>query len=184
MLTAPVAAGRADTMGGMSEPFSAAPAPIGTSPARASGARSTTVGPCTQRRAVLAALPGIILLPGIASACGMTEPAQPPSTVQQTTTVPATTVPAAEIPVGTAKQFKAGDSTVIVAQPTEGEFVAYSARCTHQGGVVQVIEGMTLRCPLHGAEYDATDGRNTLAPAPRPLDVVPVSESGGQLTLG
>ncbi len=33
---------------------------------------------------------GIILLPGIASACGMTEPAQPPSTVQQTTTVAAT----------------------------------------------------------------------------------------------
>ena len=79
---------------------------------------------------------------------------------------------------------KTGDATVIVAQPTEGEFVAYSARCTHQGGVAQVVQGMTLRCPLHGAEYDATDGRNTLPPAPRPLDVVPVTVAGGQLTLG
>ena len=35
-----------------------------------------------------------------------------------------------------------------------------------------------------GAEYDATDGRNTLAPAPRPLDEIPVSVAGGQLTLG
>lgn len=147
-------------------------------------APSTTVGPCTQRRKVLMALPGIVLLPGIASACGMTEAPGPASTVQQTTTVPATTIPAAEVPVGTAKQFKAGDSNVIVAQPVEGEFVAYSSRCTHQGGNVQVIEGMLLRCPLHGAEFDATDGRNTLSPAPRPLDAIPVSVAGGQLTLG
>lgn len=157
-------------MGAMTEHLAAAP--------------STTVGPCMQRRSVLAALPGIVLLPGIVSACGMTEPAQPPSTVQQTTTVPTTSIAAAEVPVGSAKQFKAGDSTVIVAQPTEGEFVAFSARCTHQGGTVQVVRDLHLRCPLHGAEYDATDGRNTLAPAPRPLDAIPVSESGGQLTLG
>ena len=177
-------------MGDMTEPFAAtspstgAAGSDGTAGRAGTAGRDGSVGPCTQRRAVLAALPGIILLPGIASACGMTEPAQPPSTVQQTTTVPETSISAAEIPPGTAKQFKAGDSTVIVAQPVEGEFVAYSARCTHQGGVVQVIEGMTLRCPLHGAEYDATDGSNTLAPAPRPLDAIPVSESGGQLTLG
>lgn len=145
---------------------------------------ATRVGPCTQRRTVLMALPGIVLLPGIASACGMTPAPEPASTVQQTTTVPSTTIDAAEIPVGTAKQFDAGGENVIVAQPTEGEFVAYSAVCTHQGGNVQVIEGMTLRCPLHGAEYDATDGANTLAPAPRPLDVVPVTVSGDTLTLG
>ena len=145
---------------------------------------ATRVGPCTQRRTVLMALPGIVLLPGIASACGMTPTPEPASTVQQTTTVPSTTIDAAEIPVGTAKQFKAGDENVIVAQPAEGEFVAYSSRCTHQGGNVQVVEGMTLRCPLHGAEYDATDGRNTLAPAPRPLDAIPVAVSGDKLTLG
>ncbi|WP_354057431.1 Rieske (2Fe-2S) protein [Dietzia sp. 2505] len=147
-------------------------------------AAPVTVGPCTQRRTVLAALPGIILLPGIASACGMTQPAEPASTVQQTTEVQASTIPASDVPVGTAKQVKSGDATVIVAQPTEGEFVAYSARCTHQGGTVQVVRDLHLRCPLHGAEYDATDGSNTLAPAPRPLDVVPVTEANGQLTIG
>jgi len=147
-------------------------------------AAPVTVGPCTQRRTVLAALPGIILLPGIASACGMTQPPEPASTVQQTTEVQASTMPASDVPVGTAKQVKSGDSTVIVAQPTEGEFVAYSARCTHQGGTVQVVRDLHLRCPLHGAKYDATDGSNTLAPAPRPLDVVPVTEANGQLTIG
>lgn len=146
---------------------------------------STTVGPCTQRRAVLAALPGIVILPGILSACGMTEPPGPASTVQQTTSVPEpSTVPVSEVPVGTATQIKVGEDNVIIAQPTAGEFVAYSARCTHQGGIVQVVQDLHLRCPLHGAEYDATDGSNTLAPAPRPLDVLPISESGGQLTIG
>ena len=162
-------------MGGMTEPLAATSASTGGAAA---------VGPGPPRRAGVAARPGLILLAGLAAAGGLTAPAPPPSTVQQTTTVPATTIPAAEIPPGTAKQFRAGEATVIVAQPVEGEFVAYSARCTHQGGVVQVIEGMTLRCPLHGAEYDATDGRNTLPPAPRPLDAIPVTESGGQLTLG
>ena len=145
---------------------------------------TTTVGPCTQRRTVLLALPGIVMLPGIASACGMTQVPGPASTVQQTTTVPSTTVSAAEIPVGTAKQVDAGGENVIVAQPTEGEFVAFSAVCTHQGGNVQVVEGLHLRCPLHGAEYDATDGRNTLPPAPRPLDAVPVTVQGDKLVLG
>lgn len=145
---------------------------------------TTAVGPCTQRRAVLAALPGIVVLPGILSACGMTEPAKPASTVQSTTSIPQATVPASEVPVGTAKQIKAGGETVIIAQPTKGKFVAYSALCTHQGGIVQVVEGLDLRCPLHGSAFDATDGKNTRAPAPRPLDVIPVSESGGQLTLG
>lgn len=147
--------------------------------------QSTTVGPCTQRRAVLAAIPGVVVLPGILSACGMTGPPEPASTVQQTTSVPEpATVPASEVPVGTAKQVEVGEGRVIIAQPSEGEFVAYSATCTHQGGIVQVVEDLHLRCPLHGAEFDATDGANTRDPAPRPLDVVPISESDGQLTIG
>ena len=157
-------------MGGMTDRLAAAP-PVSS-------------GSCPQRRAVLAALPGVVLLPGLVSACGITQPAQPVSTEQATTSVPQTTVPAAEIPVGTAKSVKAGDATVIVAQPTEGEFVAFSAQCTHQGGIVQVVKDLHLRCPLHGAEFDGATGENTSPPAPRPLDVVPVSESGGQLTLG
>ena len=64
---------------------------------------ASVVGPCTQRRKVLLALPGIALLPGIVSACGMSQAPGPASTVQQTTEVPATTISASEIPVGTAR---------------------------------------------------------------------------------
>src|SRR5699024_2614218 len=141
-------------------------------------------GPCTQRRAVLAALPGVVVLPGILSACGMTEPPDPASPAQSPTSVPEPSLPTAEVPVGTAKQVEAGRENGIVAPPTPAEVVAYSARCRPQGGNGQVVEGLNLRCPLHGAEYAAPDGSNTRTPAPRPLGVGPVSESDGRLTLG
>src|SRR5699024_11346273 len=61
------------------------PAPLDAPP--------TTVRPCPQRRAVLAALPGVVVLPGLLSACGMTEPPDPASTAQSTTSVPEASLP-------------------------------------------------------------------------------------------
>ena len=145
---------------------------------------TVSVGPCTQRRTVLAALPGIVLLPGVLSACSSSTPPEPPSTVQGTTTVPQTSIAASEVPVGTAKQVKVDGGYVIVAQPVKGEVKAYSAVCTHQGGTVQVVEGMLLRCPLHGAEYDGATGENTLPPAKRGLDIIPASLDGDRITIG
>ena len=146
---------------------------------------SISVGTCsTHRRSVLAALPGIVLLPGVLSGCGGGTTTEPPSTVQGTTTVPQTTIDASEVPVGTAKQVKIDGGYVIVAQPTKGEVKAYSAVCTHQGGTVQVVEGMLLRCPLHGAEYDGATGQNTMPPAKRGLDIIPAALDGDRITIG
>ena len=140
--------------------------------------------PCPHRRAVLAALPGIVVLPGILSACGAQQQAQTTSTEQSSTTVPPTTIPVSEVPVGSAKQVDAGGTRVIVAQPEKGRFVGYSAKCTHKGGTVQVVDGLTLRCPLHGAQYDAATGAVTGPPAPRALDTIPVSAKGNEIHLG
>ena len=118
---------------------------------------------------MLAAIPGVALLPGVLSACGMETP-EAPTTEQQTTAVPETVIRASDVPVGTARQIEVGSEYAIVAQPTEGEFVAYSARCTHQGGIVQVVDDTRLRCPVHGAEFDPETGGVTAPPAPRPLD--------------
>jgi len=147
---------------------------------------SETVGPCTQRRAVLAALPGVVLLPGVLSACSQNpeQAAESVPTTQGTTTVAPTPVPLAEVPVGTAKQVKAGEKYVIVAQPTAGQVKAYSATCTHKGGTVQVVEKLHLRCPLHGAEYDATTGDVTAPPAKRGLDVIAARIQGDQILVG
>lgn len=137
---------------------------------------------CPSRRAMLAAIPGVAVLPGVLSACGMQAP-EAPTSEQQTTEVPETVVRASDIPVGTARQVEVGSEHAIVAQPTEGEFVAYSARCTHQGGIVQVVDDTRLRCPLHGAEYDPATGDVLAPPAPRPLDQLTVTSDGDELTI-
>lgn len=139
---------------------------------------------CSRRR-ILAALPGIVILPGVLAACSTDRSGGAASQDQQTTTVPETEVDVAEVPVGSAKvvQVPGSGQAVVVAQPSEGEFVAFSASCTHQGARVQVVEGTLLRCPLHGAEYDATTGAVTNPPASRPLDKVSATVEGSKLKI-
>jgi Rieske Fe-S protein len=72
---------------------------------------------------------------------------------------------------------------VIVAQPTEGSVVAFSAVCTHKGCTV-APDGDLLRCPCHGSTYDLLTGDNTGGPAPRPLAEIAVTVSGGVVTQG
>lgn len=71
---------------------------------------------------------------------------------------------------------------LIVAQPTDGEAVAFSAVCTHQGCTV-APDGEQLRCPCHGSVFEATTGDNVSGPAPRPLEDVPVRVADGQVVL-
>jgi len=94
------------------------------------------------------------------------------------------TVPAAEVAVGTAVVVKAGDGSYVVAQPTEGEFVAFDARCTHQGTIVEAADGLTLTCPNHGSRFDAAaDAAVLRGPATQPLAAVDVTLEGDRLVL-
>lgn len=47
---------------------------------------------------------------------------------------------------------------VVVAQPREGEFRAFSAVCTHEGCIVSVIVDQTIVCGCHGSTYSLEDG--------------------------
>jgi cytochrome b6-f complex iron-sulfur subunit len=91
-------------------------------------------------------------------------------------------VPLSEVPVGSAVSVEGPDGPLLVAQPSEGEAVAFSAICTHQGCTV-VPDGEQLRCPCHASVYEAATGDNVSGPAPRPLDEVPVQVSDGQVVL-
>jgi cytochrome b6-f complex iron-sulfur subunit len=87
----------------------------------------------------------------------------------------------ADVPVGGAVSAQGGDGKpVIVAQPTEGTAVAFSAICTHMGCTV-APDGKQLACPCHGSTYDTTTGKNTGGPAPRPLSEVKVSVQNGEV---
>lgn len=86
-----------------------------------------------------------------------------------------------EIPVGGGKIFK--EEGVVVTQPTEGEFKAFSNRCTHKQCPVTSVEGGTINCPCHGSKFDITDGSVKANPAPKPLPTAEISVDGDSITL-
>lgn len=60
-------------------------------------------------------------------------------------------------------------SGVIVARTINGDYVAVSQTCTHQGGTVYYDKtGNEFHCPNHGSNF-ATNGSVINGPAPSPL---------------
>ncbi|WP_367039667.1 Rieske (2Fe-2S) protein [Streptomyces sp. Je 1-332] len=86
-----------------------------------------------------------------------------------------------EIPVGGGKIFK--KEGVVVTQPTEGEFKAFSNRCTHKQCPVTSIEGGTINCPCHGSKFSIADGSVKASPAPKPLPAAEIKVDGDSITL-
>jgi Rieske Fe-S protein len=86
-----------------------------------------------------------------------------------------------EIPVGGGKVFT--DASVVVTQPTAGDYQAFTAICTHARCVVtQVISG-TINCPCHGSRFDAATGAVAVGPAKNPLPHAHIQVSGDQIVL-
>jgi cytochrome b6-f complex iron-sulfur subunit len=86
-----------------------------------------------------------------------------------------------EVAPGSALQFKESGSPAVLVHLDSGDFVAYSAVCTHQGCTVAYQNGQ-LACPCHGSVYDPANGAEVVAgPAPRPLPKIPVKVSGGEV---
>jgi Rieske Fe-S protein len=83
-----------------------------------------------------------------------------------------------DIPVGGSISATLDGKPIILAQPSTGKVVAFTAICTHQGCTVNP-DGAVLRCPCHASTYDAFTGKNTGGPAQSPLATIPVTVSGG-----
>lgn len=89
---------------------------------------------------------------------------------------------ASEVPVGSAVIF--ADQQVVVAQPEEGEYVAFSATCTHQGCQVSEVSGVEIICTCHGSRFSVEDGSVLSGPASEPLASEQVKVESDQLVLG
>lgn len=70
----------------------------------------------------------------------------------------------------------------LLAQPSEGEVVAFSAICTHQGCIVSAAK-TEFDCPCHGSRYEAATGAVLKGPATRPLKPIEVTISGGAIVV-
>jgi Rieske Fe-S protein len=86
-----------------------------------------------------------------------------------------------KVPVGSGTIIAA--SSVVVTQPTEGEFKCFSSTCTHQGCPVTAVEGGTINCKCHGSKFSITDGSVKGGPATKPLAEKQINVDGDSITL-
>lgn len=75
------------------------------------------------------------------------------------------------------------DEQVVVTQPSEGDFRAFSTVCTHQGCAVAEVSGDGIVCPCHGSVFSITDGAPQGGPATVPLEERAVTVEGGRIGL-
>jgi Rieske Fe-S protein len=87
-----------------------------------------------------------------------------------------------EIPEGGGRIF--ADAQVVVVQPKPGEFLGFSAICTHRGCTVAEVSGGTINCACHGSRFRITDGEVARGPADRPLPEEAVTVRDGTIRLG
>lgn len=87
----------------------------------------------------------------------------------------------ADVPVGGGVIL--ADSAVVVTQPLEGEFVAFSAVCTHQGCLVREVRQTGIYCACHGSLFDSGDGSPIEGPASRPLVPATITDEGDSLKV-
>lgn len=93
---------------------------------------------------------------------------------------PSAEVAATEVPIGSAVIV----DKIIIAQPTEGQFVAYSTTCPHQGSPITQVDGDTVRCPSHGSVFNIATGEPVSGPAATGMSTVPVREEGDAVIAG
>ncbi len=86
-----------------------------------------------------------------------------------------------EVPVGGGTVFQ--KEKIVVTQPTEGDFKAFSAVCQHQGCTVGAVNGDTIQCNCHGSQYNAADGKVKKGPAPKALAPKKITVEGDKLIV-
>ena len=66
----------------------------------------------------------------------------------------------ADLEDGAMKRITAGGRVILLARAGD-KYYAVSNTCTHRGGNLSAgrLEGTVVTCPLHGSQFDITDGR-------------------------
>lgn len=129
------------------------------------------------RRRVLGGSAAVGVAGPLLAACGSddggeaTEPAEKGTVIAQVS----------EVPVGGG--VVVSDSGVVVTQPQEGTFRAFSSTSTHQGCQMASVSE-TINCSCHGSKFSISDGSVQNGPATSDLPERTVTVDGGQIKAG
>ena len=84
-----------------------------------------------------------------------------------------------EVPVGGGIILT--DEKIVITQPTEGDFKAFTAVCTHAQNTVTSVEDGVIGCSFHGSSFSAETGEVENGPASSPLASVAIDVQGDQI---
>lgn len=143
------------------------------------------------RRTVLGA-GGVLAATGVLAACGGSTGDSSGEAANSTADVSADqptsnggsgsdSVSAAQIPVGGGVVLE--EAAVVVVQPEEGTFLAYTAVCPHQGCLVGEVVDNTIVCPCHDSLFAATDGAVIQGPALQGLTKATLTIDGDTISV-
>jgi nitrite reductase/ring-hydroxylating ferredoxin subunit len=95
-----------------------------------------------------------------------------------------TLCPADAVPDQQMKAFPVGPNHIAVAR-VDGELYAFDDTCTHAACSLAdgELEGATVVCPCHMGQFDLKTGEVLDGPPPDPINVYPVQENDGKLTV-
>ncbi len=90
----------------------------------------------------------------------------------------------ADLPNGKMKEVRVSGKVLTIAN-ADGEYMAFDGICTHEhcslaGGF---LDGYTLTCYCHGAQFDIGNGKVLSPPATDPLGVYQVKTEGEDILV-
>jgi Rieske Fe-S protein len=141
---------------------------------------------CCGRREALAGA-GVAVAGALLTGCGNGDASQAADTVADAAATAADEavsrlVSAADVPVGGGTVVESAQ--VVVTQPSEGEFRAFSAVCPHQGCLVTAVDDGAIACPCHGSRFDISSGEVLAGPARTGLEERTVTLDGDGISVG
>ncbi len=90
-----------------------------------------------------------------------------------------------EIEPGRGKRVEVGEEEIAVFN-LDGEYYAIGDTCSHEEASLSEgdVFGDCVECPLHGAQFDITTGKNLTLPAVSPVPSYPVKLEGDAILVG
>lgn len=139
-----------------------------------------SAGTTPSRRTFVSAV-GAVGLTAALTACGGSDEPEKPEASKESGGQGAALASTADIPVGGGTIFK--DEGVVVTQPEEGQFKAFSNICTHRQCPVASVSDGTINCTCHGSKYAIADGSVKNPPATKPLPPKKIAVKGDEIRL-
>jgi nitrite reductase/ring-hydroxylating ferredoxin subunit len=136
------------------------------------------MAPINRRRALAGSAAVAVGVPVLA-ACGSDSSSGDTGSSASSGPAGETLASAADVPVGGC--FVVSSAKVVVTQPAEGDFKAFTAVCTHQGCLVETSTAGDIPCPCHSSKFSLEDGSPVSGPATAALAAVDITVDGDSI---